>query len=118
MKPSTINLIRFLTILVMLAALTTGPAGPALAQGGAGEAVSAAFAGVVETIINIIQGLTLVVGILGFVLYGFGKVARGIFPELAQMTQQYIKDFTVGVVVVYGATTIVEAMVTSVQGSF
>ena len=118
MKPSTINLTRFLTILVVLSVLAFGPAGAALAQSGAGDAVSSAFAGVVETITSIIQGLTLVVGILGFVLYGFGKVARGIFPELAQMTQQYIKDFTVGVVVVYGAATIVEAVVTSVQGSF
>ena len=118
MKPSNITLIRFFTSLVILSILVVGPAGPALAQSGAGDAVSAAFAGVVETITSIIQGLTLVVGILGFVLYGFGKVARGIFPELAQMTQQYIKDFTVGVVVVYGAATIVEAVVSSVQGSF
>jgi type IV secretory pathway VirB2 component (pilin) len=117
-KQSNIIQVRFFTSLVMLAVLAGGPVGQALAQSGGGDAVTAAFAGVVETITDIIQGLTVVVGILGIVLYGFGKVARGIFPEIAQMTQQYLKEFIIGIVVVFGAATIVEAVVSSIEGSF
>ena len=49
--------------LVMIGVLAVAPASPVLAQ--AGGDISAAFSGIVTTITDIIQSLTVVVGILG-----------------------------------------------------
>ena len=118
MKKKTISIpdpitIRTITTLVMLGLLLVGPAGSALAQDGAG--ISEAFSGVVTTITDIIQSLTVVVGILGVTIWGFGKVARPIFPEVAGLTQQYISQFLVGVVAVFIAATVVEGITSALS---
>jgi hypothetical protein len=105
--------LRTITILVMLGLLLVGPAGAALAQDGAG--ISEAFSGVVTTITDIIQSLTVVVGILGVTIWGFGKVARPIFPEVSSLTQQYISQFLVGVVAVFIAATVVEGITSALS---
>jgi hypothetical protein len=105
--------IRTITTLIMLGLLLVGPAGSALAQDGAG--ISEAFSGVVTTITDIIQSLTVVVGILGVTIWGFGKVARPIFPEVAGLTQQYISQFLVGVVAVFIAATVVEGITSALS---
>ena len=105
--------IRTITTLVMLGLLLVGPAGSALAQDGAG--ISEAFSGVVATITDIIQSLTVVVGILGVTIWGFGKVARPIVPEVAGLTQQYISQFLVGVVAVFIAATVVEGITSALS---
>ncbi len=109
------GMIRIFTFLVLVAVLAVVPAGDALAQGG--DEVTAAFQGILETVINIIQGLTVVVGILGLTLWGFGKVARPVFPEISNFTSQYIQGFVIGIVIVYVAATVVEALASSVSGS-
>ena len=118
MKQTNIKLIRFLTILIMLSILAVGSVGPALAQGGGGDAVASAFSSVIENIMGIVKRLTLYVGGLGLGLWGFGKVIRPVDTTLSQYTQQYLKEFVIGIVIVYGASTIVEALVTSIEGSF
>ena len=105
---------RVMTLLVVVGLLLVLPAAPALAQGGDG--ISSALGQIVESITNIIQGLTVVVGILGLTLWGFAKVARPIFPELSQLTNQYVGQFVLGVVVVFVAATIVEEIASAVGG--
>ena len=107
--------VRTITTLLMLGLLLVAPAGSALAQDGTG--ISEAFSGVVTTITGIIQSLTVVVGILGMTIWGFGKVARPIFPEVAGLTQQYISQFLVGVVAVFIAATVVEGLTSALSSS-
>ena len=105
--------IRFMTFLVMVALLLVVPAGNAFAQ----DEITNAFSNVVTTITGIIQGLAIVVGILGLSIWGFAKIARPVFPELAGLTQQYIGSLVTGVVVVFLAATVVEALASAVEGS-
>lgn len=114
-KQNYIVSVKVATYLVMVGLLLVLPASAALAQGG-GD-VAAAFSGIVTTITDIIKSLTMVVGILGITFWGFGKVARPIFPEISQMTSQYINGFLVGIVAVYIAATVVEALTSAIGGS-
>jgi len=83
LDPATIRLV---TLLVVIGILLVVPAGTALAQGG--DEITTAFAGVVETITGIIQGLAVVVGIAGLSIWGLARIARPIFPELGQLTNR------------------------------
>jgi type IV secretory pathway VirB2 component (pilin) len=112
-RPGPIT-VRVATLLVTLGLLLVLSAAPALAQAGGG--ISAALGDIVLSITDIIQGLTVVVGILGLTLWGFAKVARPIFPELSQLTNQYVGQFVLGVVVVFVAATIVEEIAAAVGG--
>ncbi len=107
--------IQLLVTIVMIGILLVVPAGSAFAQDGG--AVGDAFTGIIETITGIIQSLTIIVGILGITVWGFGKVARPVFPEIAQMTNQYINGFLVGIVAVYVAATVVEELANAVSGA-
>ena len=98
----------------MLGLLLVLPAGTALAQGG--DEITTAFSGVVETIVGIIQGLAVVVGIAGLSVWGLARIARPIFPELSNLTQQYIGSLVIGVVVVFVAATVVEGLASAVGG--
>ena len=111
LDPTTI---RLMTILIMLGLLLVWPAGTALAQGG--DEITTAFSGVVETIVGIIQGLAVVVGIAGLSVWGLARIARPIFPELSNLTQQYIGSLVIGVVVVFVAATVVEGLASAVGG--
>ncbi len=104
--------VRIVTLLLLIAILAVSPAGIALAQDGSG--VSEAFSGIVTTITDIIQSLSVVVGILGISLWGFGKLARPVFPEISQLTSQYITQFMIGLVAVYLASTVVEAIASAI----
>ncbi len=95
-------ILRLMVILVMCGILFT--AAPALAQGGVGGK----FEGIITKITELVQNLTLVIGLLGLVLWGFGKVARPIFPAISQLTNQYFNEFIIGIVVVFSAAEIVE----------
>lgn len=108
--------LRFFTLLVMAAVLAVGPASHALAAGGAGG-VADAFANVVVTITDIIQQLAIVVGILGLTFWGLGKIARPVFPEISQLTSQYINGFLIGMVIIFLATNVVEALADAIKGS-
>lgn len=106
--------IRLATLLVMMGLLAVLPAGAALAAGGE---ITAAFSGVVETITGIIQGLAVVVGIAGLSLWGMAKIARPVFPELSNLTNQYISSLVVGVIFVFVAATVVQALADAVGGA-
>jgi type IV secretory pathway VirB2 component (pilin) len=111
LDPATI---RLMTALIMVGLLLALPAGTALAQGG--DEITTAFSGVVETIVGIIQGLAVVVGIAGLSIWGLARIARPIFPELSNLTQQYIGSLVIGVVVVFVAATVVEGLASAVGG--
>ena len=111
LDPATI---RLMTALIMVGLLLALPAGTALAQGG--DEITTAFSGVVETIVGIIQGLAVVVGIAGLSVWGLARIARPIFPELSNLTQQYIGSLVIGVVVVFVAATVVEGLASAVGG--
>ena len=111
LDPATI---RLMTALIMVGLLLVLPAGTALAQGG--DELTTAFSGVVETIVGIIQGLAVVVGIAGLSVWGLARIARPIFPELSNLTQQYIGSLVIGVVVVFVAATVVEGLASAVGG--
>ena len=70
----------------------------------------------VETIVGIIQGLAVVVGIAGLSVWGLARIARPIFPELGQLTNQYIGSLVIGVIVVFVAATVVEGLASAVGG--
>jgi type IV secretory pathway VirB2 component (pilin) len=102
--------VRLMTLIVVMGIMTV--AVPALAQ----EGVGGTFDAIITSITELIQQLTLAVGVLGIVIWGFGKVARPIFPEIAQLTSQYFNNFIIGVVVVFAATEIVDMVAGAVGG--
>lgn len=102
--------VRLMTLIVMMGIMSV--AVPALAQDGLGGSLG----GIVTSITELIQQLTLVVGVLGIVLWGFGKVARPIFPEISQLTSQYFSNFIIGVVAVFAAAEIVDMVAGAVGG--
>jgi type IV secretory pathway VirB2 component (pilin) len=103
-------MVRLMTLVVMAGLVFV--AQPALAQDGIGGA----FEGIITSITELIQSITLGVGLLGIVLWGFGKVARPIFPEVSQMTAQYFNQFIIGIVVVFAATEIVDMVAGAAGG--
>lgn len=106
--------IRVMTVIIMVGVLLVVSAGGAQAQGG--DEITTAFSGVVETIVGIIQGLAVVVGIAGLSVWGLARIARPIFPELGQLTNQYIGSLVIGVVIVFVAATVVEGLASAVGG--
>ncbi|MCP4359369.1 MAG: hypothetical protein GY796_15250 [Chloroflexi bacterium] len=105
--------IRLITGLIVVGVLLVVPAGNALAQ----DEITTAFSNVVTTITGIIQGLAVVIGILGLSIWGLAKIARPVFPELSNLTNQYIGGLVVGVVVVFLAATVVEALASAIESS-
>ncbi len=105
--------IRLITGLIVVGMLLVVPAGNAFAQ----DEITTAFSNVVTTITGIIQGLAVVIGILGLSIWGLAKIARPVFPELSNLTNQYIGGLVVGVVVVFLAATVVEALASAIESS-
>ena len=105
--------IRVITGLIMMGLLLVLPASNAFAQ----DEITTAFSNVVTTITGIIQGLAVVVGILGLSIWGLARIARPVFPELSNLTNQYIGGLVIGVVVVFLAATVVEALAAAIEGS-
>jgi type IV secretory pathway VirB2 component (pilin) len=106
--------IRLVTALIMAGILLVIPAGLALAQGG--DEITTAFTEVVTTITGIIQGLAVVVGIAGLSIWGLARIARPVFPEMSQLTNQYIGSLVIGVIIVFLAATVVEGLASAVGG--
>jgi hypothetical protein len=108
-------IVRLLTVVVIIAMLAVVVAAPALADGGNGG-VGAALSGIVKAIVDIIKSLCAGLGVLGLSIWGIGKVARPVFPQLASMTQGYITDLMIGIAVVFVASTVVESLVSTIGG--
>lgn len=106
--------IRVVALLLLIGILLVTPADSAMAQGG--DEITTAFTEVVTTITGIIQGLAVVVGIAGLSIWGLARIARPVFPEMSQLTSQYIGSLVIGVVVVFLAATVVEGLAGAVGG--
>ncbi|HID63189.1 MAG TPA: hypothetical protein EYP49_10680 [Anaerolineae bacterium] len=90
--------------------LVLGLATPAFAQ--VGEVVT----NLVTSITDIIQSVAIAAGVLGLSVWGIGKVARPIFPQVASLTQNYIPDLLIGVAVVFVASQLVEGLANAIGG--
>ena len=115
MKPNQFFTGRRVTTMAMTAVVVLAFAAPALAQsgGGVGEVVN----GMVKSIVEIVQSVAVGAGVLGLTIWGIGKVARPVFPQISGLTQNYIPDLMIGIAVVLVATQIVEAIVSSMGGA-
>jgi hypothetical protein len=108
---TTRRMVKVLTI----TALVFVVAMPAFAQDGSG--IGDVVNNLVSAIVDIIQSVAIGAGILGLVVWGIGKVARPIFPQISGLTQNYIPDLLIGIAVVLVASQIVEALVSSLGGA-
>jgi hypothetical protein len=94
--------------------LVLGLATPALAQGGG---LGTAIDGIVVAITDIIQTVCVGLGILGLSIWGIGKIARPVFPQISGLTQNYFSDLMIGLAVVYVASQIVEGLAGALGGA-
>ena len=106
--------IRLLTLLVTFSVLV-GMAAPAFAQGGGG--VGEVVSNLVTAITDIIQSVAIAAGIAGLSFWGFGKILRPVFPQVAGLTQNYIPDLLIGIAVVFIASQVVEGLASAVGGA-
>lgn len=102
-----------LTMAIILAVAII--AGGSTVQAQTGELIDA-IGNVVTIITDIIQGVAIAAGIAGLSIWGFSKVARPVFPQIAQIAANYIPDLLVGVAVVFVAATVVEALAGALGG--
>jgi hypothetical protein len=115
LKPNQFFTRSRVATVVVVAIMVLAFAAPALAAdgGGVGEVVN----GMVKSIVDIVQSVAVGAGILGLTIWGIGKVARPVFPQISGLTQNYIPDLMIGIAVVLVATQIVEALVSSMGSS-
>ncbi len=99
---------------VVMVGLVLGLATPALAQGGG---LGTAIDGIVVAITDIIQTVCVGLGILGLSIWGIGKIARPVFPQISGLTQNYFSDLMIGLAVVYVASQIVEGLAGALGGA-
>ena len=101
-------------IWIVMLAILIGGITPVLAQGGGGGDIGGTLNEIIDNVVGIIQQITIGVAILGLVIWALGKVARPVFPQLSQMTANYITEFIIGIVVVFAATKIVQGIANAV----
>jgi len=107
----------FKTILwITLLAILIGGVTPVLAQGGGGGDIGATINEVINNIVGIIQQITIGIAILGLALWALGKLARPVFPQLSQLTANYVTEFLIGIVVIFSVSKIVEGIAGAVGG--
>jgi len=100
---------------IILVAILIGGITPALAQGGGGD-IGDTLNEVINNIVDIIQQITIGIAILGLALWALGKRARPVFPQLSQLTANYISEFIIGIVVIFSVSKIVEGIASAVGG--
>ncbi len=106
---------RIMTLLLMTG-LLLGLATPALAQGGGGS-IGGAIDSIVTAITDIIQTVCVGLGILGLSIWGIGKIARPVFPQISALTANYMGDLMIGIAVVFVASQIVEGLASAMGGA-
>ncbi|MCQ3976982.1 MAG: hypothetical protein DPW09_26430 [Anaerolineae bacterium] len=106
---------RIITLLLMTG-LLLGLATPALAQGGGGS-IGGALDTIVTAITDIIQTVCVGLGILGLSIWGIGKIARPVFPQISGLTANYMGDLMIGIAVVFVASQIVEGLASAMGGA-
>ena len=107
-------LVAKIVVGIVLFAILIGGITPVLAQGGGdiGDTLNE----VINNIVDIIQQITIGIAILGLALWALGKLARPVFPQLSQLTANYISEFIIGIVVIFSVTKIVEGIANAVGG--
>ena len=108
-----IFLTRLVVLLVMVGFFLAGT--PAFAQGPGGD-LGNVISELVNNITDLIQSVAIGAGILGLSIWGIGKVARPVFPQISQLTANYIPDLLIGVAVVFVAASIVEGIAGAIGG--
>lgn len=106
---------RIMTLLLMTS-LLLGLAAPAMAQGGGGS-IGGAIDSIVTAITDIIQTVCVGLGILGLSIWGIGKIARPVFPQISALTANYMGDLMIGIAVVFVASQIVEGLASAMGGA-
>ena len=99
---------------IVLVAILIGGITPVLAQG-SGD-IGDTLNEVINNIVGIIQQITIGIAILGLALWALGKLARPVFPQLSQLTANYISEFVIGIVVIFSVAKIVEGIANAVGG--
>lgn len=100
---------------IVILAILIGGITPVLAQGG-GSDIGDTLNEVITNIVDIIQKITIGIAVLGLALWALGKIARPVFPQLSQLTANYISEFIIGIVVIFSVTKIVEGIANAVGG--
>jgi hypothetical protein len=105
--------VRVMTLTIVVGILLGGTA-PVFAQDGGG--IGDVIGSLVEAITEVIKNVAVAVGVLGLSVWGIGKVARPLFPQIAGLTQNYIPDLLIGVAVVLVASEIVNGLASAMGG--
>ncbi len=66
---------------------------------------------------TIIQTVCVGLGILGLSIWGIGKIARPVFPQISALTANYMGDLMIGIAVVFVASQIVEGLASAMGGA-
>jgi len=101
--------------IVFIAGLLGGVT-PVLAQGAGGGDIGATINTIIDNVVGIIQSINIGIAILGLAIWALGKVARPVFPQLSQLTANYVSEFVVGIVVIFSVTLIVNGIANAVGG--
>lgn len=109
------NRIAKLMTLLLMTGLLLGLAAPALAQDGG--SIGGALDSIVTAITDIIQTVCVGLGILGLSIWGIGKIARPVFPQISALTANYMGDLMIGIAVVFVASQIVEGLASAMGGA-
>ena len=91
---------------VVFIGMFLGYAEPVLAQ----DEIGAVIATLVETITGIISSAAIGIGVLGLTMWAVGKIARPVFPQISQMTSNYIPDLLIGIAFVFVASSVVNGL--------
>jgi hypothetical protein len=103
---------------ILMTGLLLGLAAPVMAQvGGGAGGIGGAIDGIVTAITDIIQTVCVGLGILGLSIWGIGKIARPVFPQISGLTQNYMGDLMIGIAVVFVASQIVEGLASAMGGA-
>jgi len=108
-------LVAKIVVGIVILAILIGGVTPVLAQG-SGSDIGDTLNEVITNIVDIIQKITIGIAVLGLALWALGKIARPVFPQLAQLTANYISEFIIGIVVIFSVTKIVEGIANAVGG--
>lgn len=84
---------------------------PALAQGGD---LGGPFESIMQSLAELLRNLATTAFLLGLILWAIGKITRPYFPQISQMTSNYIMEAVIGIVVLFAASEIVDWIASAV----
>lgn len=86
---------------------------PAFAQDPAADMVTL-LSDILIILTGVVQALTVIGAILGLTMWGFGKIAKPLFPGLSSLFNgEYVKSIIIDETIVFLASTIVRFLATS-----